>query len=165
MGKLVIAISAAVTAFILALTAGAVYAYRTMSTPTAATQQPLSQVSDTLQLQAVASPTDPPTAVPNVSPQDAAAIAAKFLNRTDLYSVELADMQGTQTYKVTFSAGNTVYVGMQGQVLSSVAAPTPAPVIVTSSGGGGGGGRGGGGGGGGGGGEGGGGGGDDGGGD
>src|SRR5512135_871722 len=106
MGKLVITISAAVTAFIMALTAGAIYAYRTMSSSSTTTQAPVSQVSAPLQLAAL--PTAAPTAVPNVSAQDAAAIAAKFLNRTDLYSVELADMQGAQTYKVTFTAGNVV---------------------------------------------------------
>ena len=135
MGKLVIAISAAVTAFVLALTAGAVYAYRNMAAPavTAQQQQPVSQVGSTLQL--AAAPVPAPTDVPNVSPQDAASIAAKFLNRTDLYSVELADLQGTQSYKVTFTSGDVVYVGLKGQVLSSV--PPPPPVVITQTTGGG----------------------------
>ncbi len=135
MGKLVMIISGAVTAFILALTAGAVYAYRTMSSSTsgpvtvANAQQPVSQVSTSLQLAAASTP----TIAANVSPQDAAAIAARVMNRTDLYSVELADYQGTQAYKVTFTPGDVAFVSMQGQMLSIQPAPTPG--VVTTLGG------------------------------
>src|SRR5512138_3012425 len=103
MSKIVIAISASVTAFILALTAAAVYAYSNTSGPTATVQQqqpasqPVSETGSSLQLMA------PPAALamPQVAPQDAASIAAKAISRTDLYSIELADYQGTQAYKVT----------------------------------------------------------------
>jgi uncharacterized membrane protein YgcG len=87
--------------------------------------------------------------VPNVSPQDAASIAAKAINHTDLYSVALADVKGAQAYMVTFTSGDVVYVGMQGQVLVTMPPPTPVTVFSASSGGGGGGGQHGGGGGGG----------------
>ncbi len=139
MGKLVIAVSAAVTAFIMALTAGAVFAYRTLSSSsTVAQQQPASQVSAPVQV--AADPTQAqPTVVPNVSPQDAAALAAKSINRTDVYSVAMGDFKGTQAYIVTFSSGDIVYVGLQGQVLGAVA-PTPAAVFSANGGGGGGGG-------------------------
>ena len=133
MGRLVIAISASVTAFVMALTAGAVYAYRnTSNTPKVVQQQeqPVSQVGTTLQLQAAA-----PAASPSMSPQDAASLAAKAINRTDLYSIELADYQGAQAYKVTFSSGDIVYVGLDGQVLGSE--PPPTPVVITQPGGGG----------------------------
>ncbi len=137
MGKLVMVISAAVTSFILALTAAAVYAYsNTSATPTAT--QPVSQVAPPIQIADMASPTAAPTATSNVSPQDAAAIAGKFLNRTDLYSVEVADSQGTQSYKVTFATGDAVYVSLTGQVLSfaqATALPTANnPVVVVSGG-------------------------------
>ena len=149
MAKTVIVMSAAVTAFLLALTAAAMYAYRTLSTASAAAQQPASQQSSApvnAPVQLSADPTQAqPTTVPNVSPQDAASLAAKYLNRTDLYSVQLADLKGTQTYMVTFSRGDVVYVGLQGQVLASLPAPTPAPPVVTTYSGGGGGGGGGGG--------------------
>ncbi len=142
MSKLVIAMSAAVTAFIMALTAGAVFAYRTMSSSPAVAQQPASQVS--LPVQVAADPTQAqPTAVPDVSPQDAASIASKAINRTDLYSVALADVKGTKAYMVTFSSGDVVYVAMQGQVLATLPPPAPAAVFSTTSGGGGGGGGGG----------------------
>jgi hypothetical protein len=91
-----------------------------------------------------AAPTgEPTTSVPqvaaNVAAQDAASIAAKYLNRTDLYSVELTDIQGAQAYKVVFSSGDIVMVSMQGRVLSTT--PPPPPSVITVSGGGGGGGK------------------------
>ena len=152
MGKMVMVISGAATAFILALTAGAVYAYRSlsMSNPSAASagdaqQQSVSQADSTIQLGV----TQTPTTTPDVSPQDAASIAAKFLNRTDLYSVEIATAQGAQAYKVTFSSGDAAFVSLQGQMLSILPAPTAGPVITMggsaprqSRGGGGGGGDG-----------------------
>ncbi len=150
MGKLVMVISGAVTAFILAIGAGAVYAYRSMSVsaPSAVTvahaQQPASPVTTSLQLSVPATA----TTAPNVSAQDAAALAAKFMKRTDLYSVQLADFQGMQAYKVTFATGDAAFVSMHGQMLSFEPAPTPAPATTFGGGspqqGGGGGGAGGG---------------------
>jgi uncharacterized membrane protein YgcG len=138
MGKLVMAISAGITAFVLAITAAAIYTYRTLSSvPTVSAQTSPAQQSITLDMAAVPNP--PETA--NVSPQDAASIASKFLNRTDAYSVELAVLQGTQAYKVTFSSGDVVYVGMKGDVLSAVPPPPPSVITSTSGGGGGGGGH------------------------
>ena len=141
MGKLVMTISAGVTAFILALTAGAVYVSRNLTTTVAVAQaqQPASQQSSMVPVAADPAVVPPaaPTVVANVAAQDAASIAAKYLNRTDLYSVELATFQGAQTYKVTFSSGHIVYVSLQGQVLSST--NPPPPTVVTVSGGGGGG--------------------------
>jgi hypothetical protein len=65
-----------------------------------------------------------------ISPQDAAQIAAQFLGRSDLYSVESDFLNGTSAYKVTFSSGNVVYVSPQGQVISVVAAP---PAILQNN--------------------------------
>lgn len=137
MSKLVIGISASITAFILALTAGAIYAYsNNQAGPVAVQPQPASQVATTLQLSApaAAAPAAPAAVPQNLAPQDAASIAAKAINRTDLYSVELTTYQAVQAYKVTFSSGDIVYVGMTGQVLGSEL--PPAPIIITQSGGG-----------------------------
>ena len=139
MGKIVMAISAGVTAFVLALTAGAVYVSRNLTTTVAVAQAstnvPVSSMEQAAPVADVA--TNVPAVAANVAAQDAASIAAKYLNRTDLYSVELTDVQGTQAYKVTFSSGDIVIVSMQGQVLSTT--PPPPPSVVTISGGGGGG--------------------------
>jgi uncharacterized membrane protein YgcG len=143
MSKIVLAISGGVTAFVLALTAGAVYVSRNLTTTSAAAQAATSQPTSVMQPVVMAdAATSTPAVVANVAAQDAAALAAKYLNRTDLYSVELADFQGAQAYKVTFSSGDIVMVSMQGQVVSTT--PPPTPQIVTVAGGGGGGGGGGG---------------------
>jgi uncharacterized membrane protein YgcG len=137
MGKLVMAISAGVTAFVLALTAGAVYVSRNLTTTVVVAQASTSVPVSSMQAAPVAAATSVPQVPANVAAQDAASIAAKYLNKTDLYSVELADVQGMQAYKVTFSSGDIVMVSLQGQVLSTT--PPPAPSVVTVAGGGGGG--------------------------
>ena len=137
MGKIVMAVSAGVTAFVLALTAGAVYVSRNLTTTVANAKQPESPSVSAVQMAADALPTQAAVAqAANVSAQDAASVAAKYLNRTDLYSVELADFQGAQAYKVTFSSGDIAYVSLTGQVLSTT--PPPPPQVVTVGGGGGG---------------------------
>ena len=61
---------------------------------------------------------------PQISPQDAAQIAAQYMGRTDLYSVEGATYNGADVYKVTFSSGDVVFISPAGQVLSVLAAPS-----------------------------------------
>jgi uncharacterized membrane protein len=63
-------------------------------------------------------------AAPQISPQDAAQIAAQYMGRTDLYSVEGATYNGADVYKVTFSSGDIVFISPAGQVLSVLAAPS-----------------------------------------
>lgn len=118
-------ISAALTAFILAMLAGVVSAYKGMND-----LKPLSQPVPA-KVQPVLLPASAPTQPAVVSPQDAAVVASNYLNRTDLFSAELADFNGAQTYKITFSSGDIVYVALSGQVLA--AEPPPAPVVITSS--------------------------------
>ena len=125
MNKSVTLISVALTTIVLVTLAGVVYAYKGLVTPKTASVPPVSP--QTVDLPLIASS---PTDIPDVSPQDAASIAAKFSNRTDLYSVELADFNGAQSYKVTFSSGDIIYVTLKGQVLALVA--PPPPVVVSS---------------------------------
>lgn len=61
---------------------------------------------------------------PQVSPQDAAQIAAQYMGRSDLYSVEGTTYNGADVYKVTFSSGDVVFVSSTGQVLAVLAAPS-----------------------------------------
>jgi len=135
MRKEVSFITAALTTFVLAMAAGVVYAYKNVSaaqpsgSQLAANQpsnQPLDQTAVNYPLVAPA-----PAQATVLSPQDASSVAAKYLNRTDLYSVELADFNGAQVFKVTFSSGDIVYVDMKGTVLGAV--PPPAPVVVSST--------------------------------
>ena len=50
---------------------------------------------------------------------DAAAAAAKVLGRTDVYITEYAQLNGADVYLVSFLSGDLVYVGLDGQVIST----------------------------------------------
>jgi hypothetical protein len=134
MRKEITFITAALTTFVLAMAAGVVYAYKGLTVAQSPvnqlaanppSNQPSSQNAVNYPLVA-----PPPVQSTVLSPQDASSVAAKFLNHTDLYSVELADYNGAQAYKVTFSSGDVVYIDMHGAVLATV--PPPAPVVVSS---------------------------------
>ncbi len=125
MRKSVTFISAALTAFVLAMLAGVVYAYNNGLKVSGLFSQQVSSQSASVSLPLMA-PTAVSTAVP---PKDAAAAAAQFLNRTDLYSIQLATYNGVQAYEVTFSSGEIAYVSMSGQVMG-ITAPTPAPAVI-----------------------------------
>jgi hypothetical protein len=143
MRKSVTFISAFLTAFVLAMLAGVAYAYNQGFTASSLFSQSTAKISPsaTANLLATASvssePTQAPTQsqAPQVGPRDAAAMAAKFLNQFDLYSVELATYNGAQVYKVTFVSGNVAYVSMSGQVSGVVlVTPTaPPPVVIVNS--------------------------------
>jgi hypothetical protein len=40
------------------------------------------------------------------------------LNRTDLFSAEITQLDGIDVYLITFSSGDLVYVSMDGQIVS-----------------------------------------------
>lgn len=113
-------ISAALTAFALATLGGVAMAVKQQSTPTP-TPAPV-----------VAAATPTPVAL---SPQDAAALAGNVLNDKQIYTVESSAVNGVNAYKVVFSSGSVVFVGLDGQILSVtqtqpvvVAQSAPAPV-------------------------------------
>jgi len=139
MRKSTLFISAALTAFMLAVLFGVVSAYRNIvgSTQLGAQQsQPPSAMGVTgnepAQIPA-------PAQVVNVTAEEAASIASSVLGRTDLYSVEITQLNGADVYLVTFSSGDLVYLSLDGQILSI----SKIPVTVVSQPGGGGGGGGG----------------------
>jgi hypothetical protein len=116
-------ISTILTAFALAMLGGVGVALRQSSaTPTAApTAAPVAAATAT----AVA-----------LSPQEAAALAGNVLSQKDIYSVESASINGINAYKVVFSSGQVVLVGLDGQILSVsqiqpvvVAQNIPAPAL------------------------------------
>jgi hypothetical protein len=61
--------------------------------------------------------------------QEAASIAANYLGKSDLYSAENTVWNGVDAYKIVFSSGNVVYVGLDGQILGSEA---PQPVFISA---------------------------------
>jgi uncharacterized membrane protein YgcG len=113
MRKSTLFISAALTTFMLAVLFGVASAYKNI---VSSTQEVAAQPQPTAMVEMVSAPI--PTQVVNLTPEEAAAIASKVIGRTDLYSVEGAQLDGVDAYLVTFSSGDLVYVGMDGQVLS-----------------------------------------------
>ena len=53
-----------------------------------------------------------------LNPDQAAQLAANYLGETDLYSLESGTFNGIPVYKVTFSTGSVILVGMNGQIVA-----------------------------------------------
>jgi hypothetical protein len=64
-----------------------------------------------------------------VEPEQAALIAAQYLNQTSIYSVETTQLSGETVYKVTMSSGDIAYVSLDGQFIGM----QPAPVVQPST--------------------------------
>lgn len=112
MRKSTMFISAALTTFMLAVMFGVASAYQKIvqsGVPTEAAQQ--TQFTD------VAIGTSS-TVAGSVSIEQAADLASNVIGRTDLYAAENAQLDGVDTYLVTFSSGDIVYVSLDGKVLS-----------------------------------------------
>jgi hypothetical protein len=120
MRKSTLFISVVLTTFMLAVLYGVVSAYQSIigSTEMAAQSQPTAMAEMVNQPVAVVPPTQAVPQTLNITPDAAAALASKVLNRTDLYSVEVSQFEGADAYLVTFSSGDLVYLGLDGQVLS-----------------------------------------------
>lgn len=116
MSKKNLFISAVLTTFVLAVLATVAGAYKTFNPPLNN-----SQASTPVDVSAVASQ---PV---QISYEQAAAAASSFLGQNDMYSIENAVWNGVNAYKVVFSSGHVVYVGLDGQILGSEA---PQPVFV-----------------------------------
>jgi len=118
-------LSASLTAFVLAVLFAVVT--KVTNTPSVAAAAPqVAQVATAIPNTAVP-PTDAPTetVLPTATdlgplgPEEAANLAAKSINRQDVYSVETFSLNGVDSYKVVFSSGDVVYIGMDRQVLQA----------------------------------------------
>lgn len=111
MRKSTLFISAVLTTFVLIVLVGVVSAYKknTADIATTNTQQNTSAVMADLSTA---------TTAPSITPEEAAALAAQVIGRTDLYSVETSQLNNDSAYLVTFSSGDLVYVSLSGQILS-----------------------------------------------
>jgi hypothetical protein len=109
-------VSVAVTAFSAVIMASVVYGYRVSAGPQPGQSAPLSarEPRPSAELVSAAS-----TVSTRISPRMAVGLASEFLGRTDAFSVQLAQYNGVQAYKVTFTSGDIVYVSLDGQILGS----------------------------------------------
>ena len=127
-------LSASLTAFVVAVLFGVVTKV-TNSNPQAAAAAPAAQVV-AAQNTATSQPTDlpAPTAQVPPTPDEAAALAAAAINRQDVYSVETTTYQGVEGYKVVFSSGDVVYIGLDKLVLAKTKLqPAVVSVVPTQA--------------------------------
>ncbi|HEY3310523.1 MAG TPA: hypothetical protein VGK00_02680 [Anaerolineales bacterium] len=130
-------LSAALTAFVVAVLFGVV------AKVTAANRQ--AEAAAPVAVQAPAASVQPqpdvpadPAVQPALGPEEAATLAAKAINRQDVYSVESFKYMGTDSFKVVFSSGDVVYMGLDRSVLArenpqmAVASITAAQAPVTT---------------------------------
>ncbi len=113
MRKSTLFISAALTTFMLAILFGVASAYQNIvksTQPMAAQPQPTAEVA------LISAPM--PTQVTSITPEEAATLASQVLNRTDLFSAEITQLDGVDVYLITFSSGDLVYVSFDGKILS-----------------------------------------------
>ena len=113
MRKSTLFISAALTTFMLVVLFGVVSAYQNI---VKSNQELAAQPQPTAAVEMVSVPA--PTQAVTITPEAAAALASQVINRTDLFSAEVTQFNGADAYLVTFSSGDLVYVGMDGQILS-----------------------------------------------
>jgi len=141
MRKSTLFISAVLTTFVMAMLAGVASAYQGLVEtnpqfalqPQAQAQAQTKAISNTI-------PVAEPEVV-NLTPEQAAGMAAQVLGRDDLYSVEVTDFNGETVFLVTFTSGDLVYVSLDGQIRSIGKVEVETVVISSGGGGGGGGGR------------------------
>jgi len=110
-------LAATLTAFVLATLFAVVN--KVTTTPIEAAAAPA--VQDTATSAPTMPPTDMPSATsqPELGPLEAAQIAADSISRTDVYSVESFLYKEQDTFKVVFSSGDIVYVGMNREIVDT----------------------------------------------
>lgn len=113
MRKSTLFISAALTTFMLAILFGVASAYQNIVKST----QPMAVQTQPPAAEMVSAPIIP-TQATTITPEAAATLASQVLNRTDLFSAEVTQLDGVDAYLITFSSGDLVYVSMDGQILS-----------------------------------------------
>ncbi len=130
--KLALLVSVVLTTFVVVILTGVISQVKEVAAPI----KEVVQVEPTQANTAIPTETTTPTPqITPVSPEQAASIAAQILNRQDLFSVETITNSGIAIYKVTFSNGDLVYMGQDGQVLSVDIQSLPANVAANVIGG------------------------------
>ena len=131
MRKSTLFISAALTTFMLAVMFGVASAYQKIVQAAGSTEA----VAQQSQPADVIAATATNIAGGTFTAEQAASLASNVIGRTDLYTAEIAPLNGVDTYLVTFSSGDIVYVSMNGQILSISKLPVTVIVAPAASGG------------------------------
>lgn len=119
MRKATVFISSVLTTFALVMLYGVVKAYQNNAAVKAAEVATQSSVDTSISVQM-----DDPTSTPSiVTPQEAGQLAAQVLGQDNLLSAETSNYNGVDAYLITFTNNDTVYVGLDGQILSVQMAP------------------------------------------
>jgi hypothetical protein len=130
MRRSTIFISAVLTTFALVMLYGVVSAYRNISNVTAAAAL-TSNTATAAPTEAPAEPTANATATTTiVTPEQAAQLAAQVVGNGNLMSAESANLNGIDSYKITFTNNDVVYVGLDGKILAVQIAPVVVNVQV-----------------------------------
>ena len=117
MRKSTMFISVVLTTFMLAVMFGVVSAYQSVveMTNSKVSAAPSSeQVSQQAEAPSIVVPAQPEF----VTAEQAATLASLAIGRTDIYSAESTQFNGVTAFLITFSSGDLVYVGLDGQILS-----------------------------------------------
>lgn len=126
--KIALLLSTALTAFVVTVAYGLVT--RLNSNNQAAALAPRAAVSAPMDVPVA----DSQLAVQSpLAPDQAVSLAVAAINRQDVYSVELVSYQGFQSYKVVFSSGDVVYIGMNSQYLDRTTLPSATTATAQPS--------------------------------
>jgi hypothetical protein len=128
--KIALFLSATLTAFVVATLSGVVNKVTSTSPDNSVPSVKAMALETTTATATLEQPTDlpAPTAQQPLGPEQAAALAAQAIDRQDVYSVETSMYDGVEAYKVVFSSGDIVYVGLDSQVLAKTKLQ---PVVVS----------------------------------
>lgn len=122
MRKSTVFISVLLTTFVLVMLYNVASAYRE------STQAP--QVADPPTATLEPTVTEVPVATEvNLTPEEAAHLAAQVVGNSNLLSAESSSINGMDAYKITFTNDDVVYIGLDGQILSVQV----APVVVNAA--------------------------------
>jgi len=118
MRKSTLFISAALTTFMLAVMFGVASAYQKIVQTGVATEATQQQTQSQAQPVNTMITGTSSTVSGAMTIEQAADLASNVIGRTDLYAAENAKLNGVDAYMVTFSSGDLVYVGLDGNILS-----------------------------------------------
>jgi hypothetical protein len=128
MKKSTLFISATLTTFMLAVVFGVASAYQKVVQAAGATDVAMQAQSTDASIPTVTSTKDGGMTI-----EQAANLASKVIGNSTVYSAEVTQLNGINSYLVTFSSGDLVYVSLDGKIMSISKLPVNYIVNQTTS--------------------------------